>query len=1513
MNRWIKRLLLTAIVIVCLLLLPFVLIALPPIQSFLVEQTSEWLSDRLGAEVKIKNVRLKPFNSLSVNELLARDLAGDTMIFVGSVDAEFSLYRLRDKEIVIQGISLNDSKVRFVVDEEGVINFSILQRLFKKPDEPKPFPFRVEAEYVQLYNCEFRFRDLRQQQKSEGFDPADIVLTEIGGRFRIDNISDKLYKGEVLALSLTEKSGLHLDDLRFEFEWQDSLVLARNFALSLAKSDIKADTLLVRTDEWQSTQNIGRLWAEADNFFAKISPKDLAPVLPQLQDLRSELFVALEAEGYLEDIEIGNIMADYGSQTGIYGSLNLRGLPSVDNLYILADITNLYANISQLQDDISLLSRKPFVLPRQVLNLRKVSYKGTIAGYFRDLHIKGNIATAAGSLRTDLDVAVKNSFNDMAIDGRLSTAGVDLERIMGKESGFGKIAIDAYAKLSFGKNTPLQSDVKAKIGEFTFKGYRYENIVLDGNFYNKRFEGNASIDDQNGRVDFHGLVDLNDELNKIFHFDAEVADVNLNRLNIIEKYPNLAFGFGINADFAGSNIDDVNGTIEINDIRLSNNGVYTIDRFNVSSYSDKDSLITLFESDLINGYVSGNYTIATLPADILDVIKESFPVFQSKTHKEQKQQGVEIQRNKIGFYFEVERLKEFCDVLEIPWTTTKQSTLYGFYNGSSSMFNVAADVPQLTNGSMNFTTSHLNLYKRGETVNFIASTAKQNVKDSLVMMLKSDLQGDSANVFLVWKNFDKENVYAGEFLSSIMIGRDTTDRLTLDVKILPTQMVMANNLLNIERSFIRTNFKRVDVEDFAITGSDQQIRIFGAVSPDPKESLTLDIHQLNVGEALKPLMAEDAKVSFGGIIDGSVVLSNLLKEPVMEANVYSENFIFNDTEMGQVSARSVLDRDSSCIRFAGTAIDERVSSRANLYGAFFLKRDSLHLGGRAENVRLKFIHPFIEKIFSNMDGYAVGDFNVYANTQKRRWEVEVDGDVKQGMLQVDALGANFYFNDRIRLTRDSVIFQDIDIFDKNKNRGKISGQITHKYFDDFLYKIDFSAENLLVFQKKQSEDAPFYGEAYATGSGSIIGDSHNTTEITCRASANKNTKVFIPLDNSMAVTSSNFVHFVKKKEDLENFVDMSPRAEDISNVNINLNIDVTPEAQIQLLLDRAAGDKIEAKGSGAMRIAYNTKNEDLKLYGNYAVSEGKYLFTFQQAIEREFSISEGSLVWNGNPQNPTIDLKAVYQTKASIKGLFDESVLSKSYSSSNVPVNCVLLLTGNLTQPKIAFDIELPSSDENIRRALSNIITTDEMMNRQMIYLLAFGRFYNPNSMSAENPNSQMTQTQNDVLALVTSTVGSQLNNMLSQLSDKFTVGINIKLDQDQISGMQRNEYGVNINYAPNERVIINSNLGYRNDETQEISNSALSQAILDFEFEYKLVQSGKLVAKIYNRTNSIQDFKDAPYTQGVGLIYRENFSTIKKLFRKRKKRLQAEQPAEAVPEMPKESADTTANSQKKE
>ena len=79
-----------------------------------------------------------------------------------------------------------------------------------------------------------------------------------------------------------------------------------------------------------------------------------------------------------------------------------------------------------------------------------------------------------------------------------------------------------------------------------------------------------------------------------------------------------------------------------------------------------------------------------------------------------------------------------------------------------------------------------------------------------------------------------------------------------------------------------------------------------------------------------------------------------------------------------------------------------------------------------------------------------------------------------------------------------------------------------------------------------------------------------------------------------------------------------------------------------------------------------------------------------------------------------------------------------------------------------------------------------------------------------------------------------------------------------------------------NDRLLLNGNFGYR-DEVANTSN--ISNSIIDFDLEYKLSKSGKLRTKGFNRSNNSY-FKQAANTQGIGLIYREDFDTFSGLMK---------------------------------
>ncbi len=80
-----------------------------------------------------------------------------------------------------------------------------------------------------------------------------------------------------------------------------------------------------------------------------------------------------------------------------------------------------------------------------------------------------------------------------------------------------------------------------------------------------------------------------------------------------------------------------------------------------------------------------------------------------------------------------------------------------------------------------------------------------------------------------------------------------------------------------------------------------------------------------------------------------------------------------------------------------------------------------------------------------------------------------------------------------------------------------------------------------------------------------------------------------------------------------------------------------------------------------------------------------------------------------------------------------------------------------------------------------------------------------------------------------------------------------------------------------NDRVTLNGNIG--NNVNPESNNS--SQIVGDFDIRVKLVPSGKIQFKAYNHSNNNLIYETAPYTQGIGLSFKEEYNTFHELIKK--------------------------------
>jgi len=124
------------------------------------------------------------------------------------------------------------------------------------------------------------------------------------------------------------------------------------------------------------------------------------------------------------------------------------------------------------------------------------------------------------------------------------------------------------------------------------------------------------------------------------------------------------------------------------------------------------------------------------------------------------------------------------------------------------------------------------------------------------------------------------------------------------------------------------------------------------------------------------------------------------------------------------------------------------------------------------------------------------------------------------------------------------------------------------------------------------------------------------------------------------------------------------------------------------------------------------------------------------------------------------------------------------------------------------------------------------------------------------------------------------LSNWLSQISDDFDIGINYR-PGDQITS---DEVEVALStQLLDDRIIISGNVDVGGQETNPTVGDPNNPYIMgDFDVEFRLTDNVSILA--FNRARDELLFDTAPYKQGVGISYREEFNNLQQLLARYRK-----------------------------
>lgn len=1435
------------------------------------------LSDHLGVPVQIGRVNIEWFNRLVLEEVSLEDQSGKSLFNADHISAGFEILPLINGKIVFTTVRLFGFTVNLNKETpQSPLNLQFVIDAFASKDTVKKesnIDLRFNSILVRRGNLKF---DINSEAETPGkFNPKHIDIQNLSAKISMKAFNKDSLNANIKKLSFEESSGFILDKFAMNIVGNRDSIFVNNFEILLPESNLRISRAHIdiseikTTDEFLNKANISLIIPPS-----QLCPRDFAVFIPAFKNFNETIEISADASGVINDINLRQLALKYSDKMLFIGKMDLKGITRPEEAYLFGEVNKMYITTEGLTGLINNFSNKPVILPEPVVKLGTINFSGEISGFFDNLVAFGKFSSNIGSIKTDLIFGKKKAEGIAAyLKGHISTSDLAIQHLFPAGNPYGPTKLDINLDLIRQQNEAFRGNLNADIKTLTFKGYSYENILLSGHFDPKNFKGKIEIDDPNGKLFAEGFYQ-NKGVKSVFNFLARIDNFKPDSLNLTNKYEDPEISLSLRADLQGNSIDNIQGNIKLDSLAfLTKPDSFYLKQLEINASGQAQNKQLTLSSDIINGEITGSYSFETLIPSFLKTMQSYLPALIPENKSMRK-----IKENDFSMLLTIENTEALSNTLKLPITMINQGRITAQYNNQYNRFRIEAFIPKFKVGKSMFESGYFSSDNNNGQANLKLRAINYNEKGLRNYIdLNADALDNQINTLIEWSN-NKERLFSANISASTHFMKNTEDPkdgLHTEIYLNDSKLILNDSTWNITPTSIEIWDGKINIQDFLIAKADEFLRMYGTVSQNPEDVLYLNLNKVELSYIFDILNIP--VLQFAGKATGKFNISDLFGSRILNTDLEVQNFAFNQVELGRLNLFSEWDDMQQGIMMLGS-IYKNDSTWTDVNGYIFPvgKNAGLSLYFGANDLNLAFLHPFVDNIAKNMQGRGFG--NVHLHGPFSDLNVEGDAYVMDGGLGIEYLNTYYTFSDSVHLREDGIFGKNITVYDKFGNTGKVNLAVNHRHFRDVSFNIDVQSNNMLVFDATQRINPLIFGTVFGTGTASIYG---NNKIVNFDINMRSDPKTAITLDfiNNSTAADYNFITFVDKKALAEQVLVMGSDSlkktlltdnNEGSELRMNFLLDITPDAKIELIMDPVAGDKLTGYCSGSLQIQYGTKT-DLRMYGNIGIVNGSYNFSLQQLIHKEFKIRDGSTIsFRGDPLEASMNINAIYNVTANIQDL-DQSFASES-ARRNIPVNCVLNLEGLLRNPAISFDLELPGSNEELERQVKSLVDTEDMMTRQIVYLLVLNKFYTPSYTL--NPYAS-----NDFSAVASSAISSQISSIMNSFTDKVQLGTNIRTSQD---GIEDTEVEMLLSsQLLNNRLLFNGNFGYKNNATQK------NAFIGEFDLEYLLTPSGDIRLKAYNHANDMYMFlKQALTTQGVGVMYKKDFTRLSDIFKRRRKQL---------------------------
>ena len=1443
-----------------------VLLNIPYVQGKLSVFVAKELKTVLNTEVSVGRIDMGLLNRIIVEDVQLHDRRNEELLKVARLSARFEFLPLLKGKVTISSVQLFGFTVNMNRETpESVPNFQFVLDAFASKDTVKTesnLDLRINSVLIRRGRIAY---DVLSEPETPGkFNANHLSIRNLAATFSLKALRSDSLNAAIRRISFDEQSGFSLQKMSVKVTANNHRLDIKDFGVELANTTLKVDSLTLKYDSLPELPKMAENVTYDGSLKAMVVLKDIAPFVPALSRFEEPLDLRMEFSGHGKNLDCPSLRLTNNHGLMIMGETALSNWDAGMDMYIYGKLANLTMNKEGMDFLMTNLTGK---VPPIVQRLEYVRFNGEAAGYLHDLTVTGLFHTGVGAVKADVMMSIDEDSKSRTYSGNVASEGLDLGKLLNQEKKLGLVNFNVELKGFNYKNHYPESYIKGVVSSFEYSQYQYENIMLDGVYKDGGFNGKLSMDDENGSVQIDGNFNIAKEVPD-FNLKAAIRNLRPHDLHLSDKYEDADISLNLMADFTGKSIDDMNGRISLDSLQLNapDGGDYFLDNLTITAGQVSEGKELRVNSSFMKAVVRGEYSYHTIPASVIQTVQRYIPSLLSI------KDNMPDPHNNFKFDIRLESAEVFSKLFQIPLELHLPVSIGGYFNDGEEKLHVEGYFPDFKYNGTHYDSGVLLCENPSDQ--FKCSLRGAMLMKSGAMLnlsVEANAKDDRLETTVNWGN-NTNVTYGGKFAANTRFFKTEGSRpiLQADIDILPTRVVLNDTVWNIHPSHIAVDSGRVFIDNFLFEHKDQYLRVDGRLTPKETDSCRVDLKNIKLDYVLDIVQFDD--VLFGGLVTGKVDLKSVMKDPVMQTRLNVHNFSLNHSLLGEADITGVWDKELGGVRLDAKIAEQGISA-THVTGYVSPKLKGLDLLIHADSTNVGFLQPFIDGIFSDINGRVNGHVRLYGDFK----HLDLEGEVRAKMdAKIDVLNTYFQIrDDSIHISSGSLDFRNVRVYDREGHDGLVNGYLHHTKLKNLMYHFNIHGNNLLMYDTREAGEMPFYGRVYGTGN-VVLNGGNNAMTVDASLTTGNNTSFTYITGVTTEAASNQFITFVDKtpkrihdnvETNLYHHSNVQKDKEEEGppmDLRINMLIDATPSATMKIIMDPVAGDNITATGNGNLQVNYFNKG-DFRMFGSYVIDQGLYKLSMQEVIRKDFTLqSGGTVTFTGDPYQANLDVQAVYTVNsASLSDL----VADPSRNQGTIKVNCLMNLTGSLSNPDIKFDLELPTVREEDRELVRSVTSTEEQMNTQIIYLLGIGKFY-----TYDYTNND--QSSNATSSLAFSTLSGQLNNMLSQWMDNKNWNIGANLSTGEKGWTDVEAEAMLSGRLLNNRLMINGNFGYKENVM------ANTNFVGDFEAIWLLTKNGDFRLRGYNQTNDRYFTKSTLTTQGVGIMYKKDFNKWDDLFR---------------------------------